>query len=234
MADRRWKDQPEQDERQQGAHRSPDEARQGGYSGDGFGTPPQYHGSEPGYGAHGMGYGPQGGSGLTFGVYGAPHDVTRDYAQASREREPGGFDQPHGRVGYGWSGGYGSGGEHRHPADQVGPAGHPARSESFAFPHSSEQAPQRQRRGPKNYKRSDERVHEDVCERLSHTQHIDARDVLVEVKDGTVSLIGSVPHRQMKYWIEDLVADCPGVTDVENKLRVALTAPWPEPDQLRR
>jgi hypothetical protein len=38
----------------------------------------------------------------------------------------------------------------------------------------------------------------------------------------------------MKHWIEDVAADCAGVKEVENKLRVALTAPWPEPSQLRR
>ena len=85
------------------------------------------------------------------------------------------------------------------------------------------------RRGPKGYQRSDSRIHEDVCEHLANTQHIDANDVTVEVKDGTVTLLGTVPHRQMKHCIEDLVAECPGVKDVDKKLRVPLTAAWPEP-----
>jgi osmotically-inducible protein OsmY len=84
-----------------------------------------------------------------------------------------------------------------------------------------------QPRGPKNYQRSDERIYEDVCERLRRALHVDLREVIVEVKDGTVSLYGSVPHRQMKHWIEDLAADTPGVKDVENKLDVALVAGFP-------
>ena len=37
-------------------------------------------------------------------------------------------------------------------------------------------------RGPKNYRRSDERVIEDVSERLMHSAHLDASDVTVSVR----------------------------------------------------
>jgi osmotically-inducible protein OsmY len=43
-----------------------------------------------------------------------------------------------------------------------------------------------------------------------------------------VTLYGTVPHRVMKHAIEDIVAACPGVKDIENKLTVALIAPWPQ------
>lgn len=74
--------------------------------------------------------------------------------------------------------------------------------------------------GPKGYKRSDERIHEDICERLIDSDHVDCGDVSVEVKDGTVTLEGTVPDRYMKYEIEDIADSCSGVRDVENNIRV--------------
>jgi hypothetical protein len=76
------------------------------------------------------------------------------------------------------------------------------------------------RRGPKGYKRSDERIREDVCDRLMQSD-VDASEVTVDVRDGNVILEGSVPERRMKYVIEDIAEQCLGVTDVENKLRVS-------------
>ena len=45
-------------------------------------------------------------------------------------------------------------------------------------------------------------------------------DVSVDVQAGLVTLEGTVPHRQMKHAIEDIVADCDGVDDVQNRIRV--------------
>src|SRR5256885_12501149 len=42
-------------------------------------------------------------------------------------------------------------------------------------------------RGPKGYRRSDERIREEVMERLTFSPDIDASDVEVEVQDGVVS-----------------------------------------------
>jgi len=75
-------------------------------------------------------------------------------------------------------------------------------------------------RGPKGYERSPGRIHEDICERLLHALHIDSSDVSVHVEQGTVTLEGTVPTRRMKYAIEDIAADCPGVQDVDNRIRV--------------
>ena len=77
------------------------------------------------------------------------------------------------------------------------------------------------RPGPKNYRRADARIRDDVCERLWHESHLDVSEVSVSVKEGIVRLDGTVPHRYMKHRIEDLSAACPGVTDVENRVRVA-------------
>ncbi|WP_175687240.1 BON domain-containing protein [Burkholderia anthina] len=78
----------------------------------------------------------------------------------------------------------------------------------------------RYRRGPKGYTRSDERIREDVCERLAHALDIDVSDVTVQVREGRVELDGTVPSRWMKHDIEDLADDCMGVRDIENRVRV--------------
>jgi hypothetical protein len=75
-------------------------------------------------------------------------------------------------------------------------------------------------RGPKGYKRSDERLREDISERLMHSDTIDSSDVTVEVTEGRVSLQGTVPERYMKHAIEDVVDSCHGVQDIDNRIRV--------------
>jgi hypothetical protein len=75
-------------------------------------------------------------------------------------------------------------------------------------------------RGPKNYMRSDERIKEDLSERLSDDPLIDAADINVEVKNGIVTLTGSVDARHLKHRAEDLADHCSGVKDVENKLTI--------------
>ena len=78
------------------------------------------------------------------------------------------------------------------------------------------------RKGPKNYRRTDERIREDICERLWADSSIDAGDVEVHVNDCVVSLDGSVRLRRMKHDIEDIAANCPGVEDVVNRIRVTI------------
>lgn len=75
-------------------------------------------------------------------------------------------------------------------------------------------------RGPKNYTRSDERIREDVCDRIIDSG-IDASDVEIDVKDGDVSMKGTVQERWMKHEIEDIADCCSGVTDVDNRIRVS-------------
>ena len=45
-------------------------------------------------------------------------------------------------------------------------------------------------------------------------------DVTVDVTDAVVTLQGVVPERRMKHAIEDIAADCRGVAQVENRIRV--------------
>lgn len=75
-------------------------------------------------------------------------------------------------------------------------------------------------RGPKNYQRSDERIREDVCERLYRDDRVDASDLEVTVEGGVVSMSGSVQDREMKRRAEDLAESCGGVRDVQNQIRV--------------
>ena len=75
-------------------------------------------------------------------------------------------------------------------------------------------------KGPKNYVRSDERIHEDVCEHLTHHPYVDASDIEVTVRDGEVTLSGTVDARMVKRAAEDACDHVHGVKDVHNYLRV--------------
>jgi hypothetical protein len=74
--------------------------------------------------------------------------------------------------------------------------------------------------GPKNYSRSDERIREDINERLTDADDIDARGITVEVSNGVATLTGSVEQRWMKHRAEDIAEGCSGVRDVHNQIRV--------------
>lgn len=75
-------------------------------------------------------------------------------------------------------------------------------------------------RGPRGYRRSDDRIHAELCDRLTEAPDIDATDLEVEVRDGRVILSGGVPDRWMKHRAEDLADAVLGVTEVENRVRV--------------
>ncbi|MBS1958486.1 MAG: BON domain-containing protein [Bdellovibrionales bacterium] len=74
-------------------------------------------------------------------------------------------------------------------------------------------------KAPKNYKRSDSRLKEEVSEALTFDHGIDASDIDVSVKDGIVTLSGSVPERKMKHEAELCAERVYGVIDVKNDLR---------------
>lgn len=76
-------------------------------------------------------------------------------------------------------------------------------------------------RGPQGYTRSDERIKEDICERLSEHHYIDASQIQVEVNQGVVTLEGSVDDRWQKYQTEDLADATSGVKDIQNRLNVS-------------
>lgn len=75
-------------------------------------------------------------------------------------------------------------------------------------------------RAPKGYVRSDERIREDICDRLSEERRVDASDISVSVRDGIVTLEGSIADRPQKHRAEDIADTCSGVKDVRNYLSV--------------
>jgi osmotically-inducible protein OsmY len=75
-------------------------------------------------------------------------------------------------------------------------------------------------RGPKGYQRSDQRLREEVSDRLMADDLVDASDIEVQVKNGEVTLTGSVGDRQAKRRAEDLAEQVMGVRDVMNQIRV--------------
>src|SRR4029453_13981226 len=75
-------------------------------------------------------------------------------------------------------------------------------------------------RGPRGYQRSDERIREDVCDRLTDDPRIDAEDIDVRVERSEVTLSGSVRSRDEKRFAEDLIERITGVREVNNNLKV--------------
>lgn len=75
-------------------------------------------------------------------------------------------------------------------------------------------------RGPRGYRRSDDRIKEDVCDCLTEDDRIDATDIEIVVKDGEVQLTGFVSSREDKRWAEALAERISGVKEVQNSLRV--------------
>ena len=81
-------------------------------------------------------------------------------------------------------------------------------------------------RGPANYTRSDERILEDACDRLTEDWGVDASNIQVTVQNGEVTLDGTVASRQQKRRAEDCVDDLSGVKHVQNNLRVQQSSSW--------
>src|SRR6266498_1193605 len=81
-------------------------------------------------------------------------------------------------------------------------------------------------RGPRGYRRSDERIREDVNERLTDDWRVDASDIEVSVDNGLVTLAGSVGSRAEKRRAEDVAESVSGVMDVSNQLRVGSSVPF--------
>ena len=75
-------------------------------------------------------------------------------------------------------------------------------------------------RGPKNYTRSDDRIREDVNDRLTDDPHLDASEIDVKVSSCEVTLTGTVDSREAKRRAEDCVESVSGVKNVQNNLRI--------------
>lgn len=75
-------------------------------------------------------------------------------------------------------------------------------------------------KGPINYTRSDERIHDEVAQHLTDHDEIDASGFSVNVKDGEVTLSGTVDSRATKRLAEQVAERVRGVVDVHNQLRI--------------
>lgn len=140
-------------------------------------------------------------------------DRSHDRSYESRERYRPSFDDTSRASSSFGGGGYSS----QNPSEQWGTSmrgseGSDTRSQRSEGSYSG--------RGPKGFKRSDERIKEEVCEMLTRDRSIDAEDIEVDVKEGEVTLSGTVPDRRMKHMAEDCVERALGVRDVTNNIRI--------------
>ncbi|WER48533.1 BON domain-containing protein [Cupriavidus sp. WKF15] len=78
----------------------------------------------------------------------------------------------------------------------------------------------RRSEGPRNYRRADDRIEDDVCTRLAHEHGLDVSEVTVHVRDGVVTMEGTVNDRRSKYEIEDIAESVFGVREVLNHIHV--------------
>jgi osmotically-inducible protein OsmY len=143
----------------------------------------------------------------------------RDWSQGRGYEGRGGYEGRAGYEGRGYEGRerYGEG-EERGWWDRF--------SDTVASWFGDEEAERRRRmdrpyegRGPKGYRRSDDRIREDINDRLSEG-YLDATDVEVSVSGGEVVLSGTVNSRMDKRRAEAIAEHVSGVQNVENRLRV--------------
>jgi BON domain len=186
--------------------------------------------------------------------WGGPDDAERDWARQWGYLEghgPREADRGWGR-GWGYSGGYGAGAGFRGGRqDWMGSGGYEPgasggqSSSRSRVDYGSERYGAGWRsgvwqgpyvgRGPRGYRRSDERIKEDVCERMCMHGELDAGEIEIVVTGGEVTLQGSVGDRRSKRLAEDLAEQVSGVSEVHNQLRVTSGAadqenqpPWSE------
>lgn len=193
-------DQPYRDESSPGQR---EEYGSPGYGSSGFGSgprEPRNFGSQ-GYGSHGYGSGREP-RGFGSGGSGSAGYGGRGFRGSSHgQGQQGSGTQGYGRQGYG--GGQRSQrpqfGEDQYQGYNLG--GHRGK-------------------GPKGYTRSDDRIKEDINEKLWFDDHLDASNIEIEVQNGEVTLTGTVEDRYSKRAAEDLIEDLSGVKHVQNNLRV--------------
>ena len=78
-------------------------------------------------------------------------------------------------------------------------------------------------KGPKGYVRSDEKIQDEINDKLYHDSYVDASEIEVSVNAGEVTLTGTVNDKSTKRRAEDLAEEITGVSDVTNNLKVNRT-----------
>ncbi len=67
---------------------------------------------------------------------------------------------------------------------------------------------------------TDEDIRAEVAERLRQMTDVDTRNVAVDVQGCMVTLTGQVCDAHTRHLVGELVSACPGVQDVDNRIRV--------------
>jgi osmotically-inducible protein OsmY len=137
-----------------------------------------------------------------------------------RRDEQSGYGGMRGGYGGGWESGQGGGGQYgqgQYEAERYGERGWESGRERGGIRGTVGRL---FGRGPKGYKRSDERIKEDICERLWRSDNVDSSEVTITVKEGEVTLSGTVPERWMRHEIENIVDDSMGVKEIDNSIRI--------------
>lgn len=75
-------------------------------------------------------------------------------------------------------------------------------------------------RGPKNFRRTDDRIHDEVCVRMTEHGHLDPSELTVSVGEAEVTLAGTVESLEQKRLAEDIADSVVGVVHTQNNLRV--------------
>jgi BON domain-containing protein len=199
---------------------------QGGY-GQGFGRAGEY--GQGGYGQGGYGQGSFGQGGYGQGEYGRG-GYGYGYRPGGSEQSQwrGGSDEStYGQGGYGqrgfgqggYSQGYGQGSYGQGSYGQGSSYGQSGLGQGLGY-SSTLIVGRFYGRGPKGYRRADERIREDVSEELFRNPEIDASEIEIQAQNGEVTLTGKVEDRHQKRLAEDIAERVSGVTDVHNQLKV--------------
>ena len=158
------------------------------------------------------------------GNYGYGSDSYSTQGQSMADQNQGYVNQGHfgGHPGgYGHVGGYGSeGGAQSHGTQgwQDSPSLE-AREDAQRLQDDANQM--RGDKGPTNLQRTDERVRAAVSAALEIHDQVDATHIEVLVKDGEVTLSGTVTDRNQQRLAEEVVAAVSGVRDVQNLIELA-------------
>lgn len=188
-----------------------------GYGGQGYGG--QSYGGQS-YGAQGygrQGYGAEGYRGQGYqgsGAQGYGGSGVRDFrSEGAGGREYGQGRQREGQMGFGA----------QNERLQRITDGDAERSFGGMFGLDQGRQGEHRGRGPKNYVRSDERIRDDVNDRLSDDSWLDASEIDVQVSKCEVTLTGTVNSREDKRRAEDIAEQVSGVKHVQNNLRIQQT-----------
>jgi osmotically-inducible protein OsmY len=206
----------------------PDRSRN--YGSEGYGSQDYGSQGQGGYGSQGYGGRQRYGSGAGYGgerYRGQGSEPGRGWGSEQQQSDYAGsryagseYDYRGGSL---YGGGFGRGSRSSYGAGSSGGGS----EEMFGERYSQAQGNFRGR-GPRGYRRSDERIREDVCDCLTDDAQLDASNLEVTVKDCEVTLAGSVNRREDKRRAEDLAESISGVKDVRNNLRVSQEQPGTE------